>query len=267
MFKIVSIGTSFNHGLGLHFYNRKKNNKVLNYQLEPEEQEFNLKNVFHSVLADKLKAKSEIFFGKNLGLDTSFDNIIEGIKRAIDNDINKEIKIVIWQLSNAEKDFFIYNNKIYRLNFENEELVLKSRQKLVDSIDESIKNDFVNKLDEEIQLWLSNTSQWRKKNVPWFINKINELNNYLLDNNIILKVISYYEDYNKFIESFSENVYCTIKIDNKEYINIHDFAWKEKLMICHDIETIDQHPNFKGHQIVAESLYDGIVNHPLYKHF
>ena len=107
MYKILSIGTSFNHGLGLHFYERHKKGLPLNYTLTPEEREFNVYNAFHSILARKLNAVSEIHLGNRFGLDTKFDDMIHGIKLEVEKEQEIPIKIVIVQLSNVEKDFFI----------------------------------------------------------------------------------------------------------------------------------------------------------------
>lgn len=266
MGKIISIGTSFNHGLGLHFYQRVKDNKKLNFQLEPFEKEHNLKYVFHNLLAEKLNYKSEIFFGQKLGLDTSFDMVIEGLKETIENDVNNEVKIIIWQLSNIEKDFFIYNDKIYRLNFNDENTLYDSKNEILNNVDESIKFDFEKKLDEEIQFWLKDNKEWRNKNAPWFVNKINHLAKYLKSKNIIFKVIGYYSDFSPFRKDFDENVYCNILIENRSYSHIHGFIWTEKLMLCNDLPTEDQHPNYKAHEVIANNLYKSIVEDPLYTH-
>lgn len=266
MYKIVSIGTSFNHGLGLHFYDRHKiGRKLSNENLDAEEREFCKKHAFHTIVANKLCVESEIFFGQDLGLSTSFDNMIENIKNEVNKKTNIPIKIVIWQLSNIEKDFFIYNDKIYRLKFDDYNQVIKSKNEILSNLDNTIdKLDFNQKLEEDIKLWCDNVISWREIHVPWFINKINELNKFLLEKNIILKVVSYYSDYSPFRKLFDKNLFVNLEIENKEYSHIHGMAWTEKLMLCHDLPTHDQHPNFKAHEIVAENLYESIIKHPLY---
>lgn len=263
MFKIVSIGTSFNHGLGLHFYERYKNNKQLTYTLTPEEQQFNFDNVFHRILANKLNCENEIFFGEKLGLNTAFDSVIIGVKNKLQNN-NENIKIVIWQLSNIEKDFFIYNDTVYRLDFTNEEKLISSKNKLIETIDLNLKDDFETKLNDEINLWINDIIKWRQKNVPWFINKINEFSEYLENKGIILQIISYYDDYTSLRNLFNKNIFVNLEYNNRTYYNVHNLVTLEKLMICNDIDTLDQHPNFKAHNVVAESIYKNLLKHPLF---
>jgi len=266
MYKILSIGTSFNHGMGLHFYNRHVfNQKLSNEDINVEEREFCKEYAFHTLIANKLGVKSEIFFGQNLGLSTAFDNMIENLKNQVNTKTDIPIKIIIWQLSNIEKDFFIYNDKIYRLKFDDYNSVIKSKNEILANLDESIdKEDFSQKLEEDIKLWCENVAGWREKHVPWFINKVNELNKFLVEKDIILKVVSYYSDYSPFRRFFDKNIFVNLEVDNKQYSHIHGMAWTEKLMLCHDLPTHDQHPNFKAHEIVADSIYKSILKHPLY---
>ena len=264
MYKILSVGTSFNHGLGLHFYERHKKGLPLNYTLTPEEREFNVYNTFHSILARKLNAVSEIHFGSNFGLDTKFDDMIHGIKVEVDKEHNTPIKIVVIQLSNVEKDFFIYNDNVYRLDFNSADEFMISKDILINSIDESIREDFTKKLELEFDAYLSNTEMWRIMHAGWFVNKLNDLNKFLLERGIILQIISYYKDYDLASKLFDNNLYVTLSNRGQSFNHIHDMCCTNKLRIRDDMGGNDEHPNFEGHESVAESLYKNIINHPLY---
>jgi hypothetical protein len=265
MYKILSIGTSFNHGLGLHFYERHIKGLTLNYTLRPGEPEFNVYNAFHSILARKLNTHSEILNYVKFGLDTKFDDMIYNIKIEVEKEQEIPIKIVVIQLSNAEKDFFIYNDNVYRINFNSAEEFIISKNELISSIPDDIKDDFTKKFEEEFDLYLYNTTEWRQKHATWFIDKLNELNKFLLKKGIILQIISYYTDYNQSRNIFDKNLFVKL-LANKEYFNdIKTMCDTNKLRICDDIGGIDEHPNFEGHQVVADSLYNSIVKHPLYQ--
>jgi hypothetical protein len=264
MYKILSIGTSFNHGLGLHFYERHTNNLELNHTLTKDEYEFNVYNSFHSILARKLNVQSKIFLGDRFGLDTKFDDIIHSIKLEVEKKEEIPVKIVVIQLSTAEKNFFIYNDVIYRLDFNSAEELIVSKDKLINSIANDIKEDFTKKLDLELEEYLTDTEAWRQKHAIWFVNKLNELNKFLLDKGIILKVISYYRDFSPAWKSFDEHIYSKIWSRGQDFSHIQAMCYTHKLRICDDINTNDEHPNFEGHQVVADSLYESIIKHPLY---
>lgn len=264
MYKILSIGTSFNHGLGLHFYERHKKGLPLNYTLTPNEREFNVYNSFHSVLARKLNVVSEIHSGNRFGLDTKFDDMIHSIKVEIEKEQLIPIKIVIIQLSNAEKDFFIYNDKVYRLDFSSVEELLVSKDILINSVPNDIKEDFINELELELNDYLTNTEKWRENHAIWFVNKLNELNKFLLERGIILQVISYYKDFSPAWKSFDENVFAKVWSKEQDFSHIYGMCYTHKLRIKDDIGGNDEHPNFEGHQCVADSLYKNIIKHPLY---
>ena len=265
MYKIISIGTSFNHGLGLHFYERHNKGLPLNYTLRSAERELNVYNAFHSILARKLNAQSEILNDIRFGLDTKFDDLIHGIKIEVEKEHEIPIKIVVVQLSTAEKDFFIYNDTIYRLDFNSVEELLISKENLINSIPDDIKEDFTKKLELELEGYLTDTEAWRQKHAIWFVNKLNELNKFLLEKGIILKVISYYRDFSPAWKLFDENIYSKIWSRGQDFSHIQVMCYTHKLRICDDIGGIDEHPNFEGHQVVADSLYESIIKHPLYQ--
>lgn len=259
MYKILSTGTSFNHGLGLHFYERYNNGLPLNYMLSEKERKINVDNSFHSILAKRLNVESEIYSGDNFGLDTAFDDLICGIKLEVEKEQPIPIKIVIIQLSTAEKDFFIYNNKVFRLNFNSPDEFLASKDKLIDSIDDSIKEDFIEKLELEFDKYFTNTALWREQHSIWFVDKLNELNDYLLQKGVTLKVISYYNDFNSVIDSFKENMFVTFLHNGIEFYNVKALVDDNKLRIKDDISiTTDEHPNFKTHEIVANNIFDSL---------
>jgi hypothetical protein len=265
MYKILSIGTSFNHGLGLHFYERHRKGLPLNYTLTPEERELNVYNVFHSILARKLNVQSEILNDIRFGLDTKFDDLIYGIKVAVEQPQEIPIKIIIIQLSTAEKDFFIYKDTIYRLDFNSAEELIVSKDKLINSVSDDIKEDFTKELELELNEYLTDTEKWREKHAIWFVNKLNELNKFLLEKGIILKVISYYRDYNQLRNMFDKNLFVKLLANNEYFNDIQSMCDTNKLRIRDDIGGIDEHPNFEGHQVVADSLYESIIKHPLYQ--
>ena len=265
MYKILSIGTSFNHGLGLHFYERHIKGLPLNYTLRPAERELNVYNAFHSILARKLNAQSEILNDIRFGLDTKFDDLIHGIKIEVEKEHEIPIKIVVVQLSTAEKDFFIYNDTIYRLDFNSVEELLISKEKLINSIPDDIKEDFTKKLELELEGYLTDTESWLQKHAIWFVNKLNELNSFLLDKGIILQIISYYKDYNSSRNMFDRNLFVKLLANEQYFSDIKEMCDINKLRICDDIGGIDEHPNFEGHQLVADSLYESIIKHPLYE--
>jgi hypothetical protein len=265
MYKILSIGTSFNHGLGLHFYERHRKGLPLNYTLTPEERELNVYNVFHSILARKLNVQSEILNDIRFGLDTKFDDLIYGIKVAVEQPQEIPIKIIIIQLSTAEKDFFIYKDTIYRLDFNSVDELILSKNKLINSVSDDIKEDFTKELESELNEYLTDTEKWREKHAIWFVNKLNELNKFLLEKGIILKVISYYRDYNQLRNMFDKNLFVKLLANNEYFNDIQSMCDTNKLRIRDDIGGIDEHPNFEGHQVVADSLYESIIKHPLYQ--
>jgi hypothetical protein len=272
MYKILSIGTSFNHGLGLHFYERHKKRLPLNYTLTPEEREFNVYNSYHSILARKLNVVSEIHIGDRFGLDTKFDDMIHSIKVEIEKQNELPIKVVIIQLSTAEKEFFIYKDTIYRLDFNSAEELIASKDKLINSVSDDIKEDFTKELESELNEYLTDTKKWRQKHAIWFVNKLNELDIELRKMGIILKVISYYADFSPYTPDYStknimfnKDLYTKIYKEDQQFSHIHAFCYTNKLRICDDIPSNDEHPNFEAHQLVADSLYNSIVKHPLYQ--
>jgi hypothetical protein len=265
MYKILSIGTSFNHGLGLHFYERHIKGLPLNYTLRPAERELNVYNAFHSILARKLNSQSEILYDERFGLDTKFDDMIHGIKIEVEKQKEIPIKIVIIQLSTAEKDFFIYKDRVYRLDFNSVEELLISKNNLINSIPNDIKEDFTNQLELDLNDYLSDTEKWRETHAVWFVNKLNELNSFLLDKGIILQIISYYKDYNSSRNMFDRNLFVKLLANEQYFSDIKEMCDINKLRICDDIGGIDEHPNFEGHQLVADSLYESIIKHPLYE--
>ena len=265
MYKILSIGTSFNHGLGLHFYERHTKGLPLNYTLRPEERKLNVYNAFHSILARKLNVQSEILNDNKFGLDTKFDDLIYGIKLEVEKEQEIPIKIVVIQLSTAEKDFFIYQDTIYRLDFNSAEELIVSKDKLINSIPDDIKEDFTKKLELELDDYLEDTEKWRQQHAIWFVNKLNELNKLLLEKGIILQVISYYTDYNQSRNMFDKNLFVKLLANNEYFNDIQSMCDTNELRIRDDIGGIDEHPNFEGHQVVADSLYESIIKHPLYQ--
>ena len=225
----------------------------------------NVYNAFHSILARKLNVQSEILNDNKFGLDTKFDDLIYGIKVEVEKEQEIPIKIVIIQLSTAEKNFFIYKDTIYRLDFNSAEEVIISKGKLINSVSDDIKEDFTKELESELNEYLIDTELWRENHAIWFVNKLNELNKLLLEKSIILQVISYYTDYNKSINMFDNNLFVKL-LANKEYFyDIKTMCDTNKLRIRDDIGGIDEHPNFEGHQVVADSLYESIIKHPLYQ--
>lgn len=272
MYKILSIGTSFNHGLGLHFYERHKKGLPLNYTLTPTEREFNVYNSYHSILARKLNVVSEIHIGDRFGLDTKFDDMIHSIKVEIEKQNELPIKVVIIQLSNVEKDFFIYKDVVYRLDFNSPDEFIESKNKLINTIDDSIKDDFTKRLEIEFDKYCRNTEKWREDSAAWFVNKLNQLDIELRKLGIILKVISYYADFSPYTPDYStkdimfnEDLYTKIYKGEQQYSNVYGLCYTNKLTIKDDINTNDEHPNFEAHQLVADALYNSIIKHPLYK--
>jgi hypothetical protein len=265
MYKILSSGTSFNHGLALHFYKRHTKGLKLNYTLRPEERELNVYNAFHSILARKLNVQSEILNYVKFGLDSTFDDTLYGIKLELQKEQEIPIKIVIIQLSTAEKEFFVYNDKVYRINFNSHEEFIISKNELINSIPTDIRENFTQKFEEEFDLYMSDTELWRENHAIWFVNKLNELNKLLLEKGIILQVISYYTDYNKSINMFDNNLFVKLLANEEYFYDIKTMCDTNKLRIRDDIGGIDEHPNFEGHQVVADSLYESIIKHPLYQ--
>lgn len=260
MFTILSAGTSFNYGLGLHFYGRKNKGYRYSYTLTPDEYEFNHNHSYHSLLAHKFNTKSSTISSSG-GLDLL--SAISEIKQNIEK--NTDIKIVILQLINPERDFFIYNDKIYKIDFNSYEEFIESKDKLISSIPNDIKDDFVKKLEEDLEEYILNQPKWKEAHTGYFIEKINELHNCLKQKNIIFKVISYFHSYDNVLNQFDDNIFVKFNYNNIEYSNVFDLVMQNKLRIKDDLlDTTDEHPNFKGHEIVAENLFQSIITHPLY---
>lgn len=263
MVKVIAAGTSFTFGSALHFYERAKNNKELTFSnLEPIEYETNVKNSYSSLLAKKFGGES-VILGTS-GYYNSFLKSIQEIKKLVETESG--VKIVLFQLINPERDFFIYNDTIYYLDITNYNTFIDSKNKLISTLDDSIdKIDFVEKLDRDIELYTYNEVQWRIKHTEYFIHKLNELNDYLINNGIILQILSYYNSYDSVLLKFPKNSFVIINHNGISYSNIFNFVNNNKLRICDDIDiTNDEHPNFKAHEIVAESVYQNILKHPLY---
>jgi hypothetical protein len=263
MVKVIAAGTSFTFGSGLHFYERFKNNKKLTFfDLEPIDNETNIKNSYSSLLAKKFDGES-IVLGTS-GYYNSFLDSIAEIKTLLET--NSNVKIVLFQLINPERDFFIYNDIIYYLDITNYNTFIDSKNKLISTLDDSIdKTDFIEKLDKDIELYTYDQCQWKINHTEYFIDKLNELNQYLIDRGIILQILSYYNSYDSSLLNFSKNSFAIINHNGIRYSSIFTFVKNTKLRICDDINiTDDEHPNFKAHEIVAESVYQNILKHPLY---
>ena len=160
---------------------------------------------------------------------------------------------------------FIYKDTIYRLDFNSAEELIVSKDKLINSVSDDIKEDFTKELELELNEYLTDTEKWREKHAIWFVNKLNELNKFLLEKGIILKVISYYRDYNQLRNMFDKNLFVKLLANNQYFNDIQSMCDTNKLRIRDDIGGIDEHPNFEGHQVVADSLYESIIKHPLYQ--
>lgn len=262
MVKIVAAGTSFTFGSALHFYERAKNGKEFTFEnLEPHEYKFNVDNSYHTLLANKFDGES-VFIGSS-GFYGSFLDSINQIKKLIIK--NPSTKIVIFQLINPERDFFIYNDVVYNLDITDYDNFVKSRDNIVSQFGDDVKKDFLEKLEKDIELYTFNDQKWRRNHTKYFIDKLTELNEYLLNLGIILQIISYYDSYDNSILNFPKNSFVKIEHNNRNYTNVCDFVNENKLRIRDDINnTEDEHPNFEAHKIVAESIYQNILNHPLY---
>jgi len=263
MVKVIAAGTSFTFGSALHFYERAKNNKELTFSnLEPIEYENNVKNSYSSLLAKKFDGES-VILGTSGYYNSFLDSIVE-IKKLVEQEPNA--KIVLFQLANPERDFFIYNDIIYYLDIKNYNSFIDSKNKLISTLDNNIdKDDFTEKLDKDIELYTYNEQQWRINHTEYFIHKLNELNDYLINKGIILQIISYYNSYDTVLLKFPKNSFVIINHNGIRYSNIFNFVNTNKLRIRDDIAvTVDEHPNFKAHEIVAESIYQNILKHPLY---
>jgi hypothetical protein len=260
MFTILSAGTSFNYGLGLHFYGRKEKGYRYSYTLTPEEFEFNHSHSYHSLLANKFNTTSKTISSTG-GLDIL--QTISEIKQIVNQD--NDVKIVLLQLINPERDFFIYNDKIYKIDFNSYEEFNESKHKLIETIPVDIKDDFVKKLEQDLEEYILNEPKWKEEHTGYFIDKVNALDVYLKEKNVIFKVISYFHSYDSVIDKFNPNIFVKLKYNNTEYSNVYDLVMHNKLRIKDDLnDTTDDHPNFKGHEIVSENLYQNILKDSLY---
>jgi hypothetical protein len=263
MIKVIAAGTSFTFGSALHFYERAKNNKELTFlNLEPIEYETNIKNSYSSLLAKKFDGES-VVLGTSGYYNSFLDSIVE-IKKLVENESN--VKIVLFQLANPERDFFIYNDLIYYLETTDYNTFIESKTNLISTLDGSIdKTDFIEKLDKDIELYTYNQIQWRINHTRYFIDKLTELNEYLISKGIILQILSYYDSYDSSLLNFPKNSFVIINHDGIRYSNIFNFVKNTKLRIRDDINiTDDDHPNFKAHEIIADVVYQNILKHPLY---
>lgn len=272
MYKILAVGTSFTHGLALHFYNRKKLGLPLDFnEITDAEKYFNYKHSYSSILAKKLDLPNQIVSSSG---SSNFFEGLDIIKKSInsiylpgDNTFDHNFfkpKVVILQLTNVTRDFFIYQNKIYKLDFETYDGFLKSKKELIDNIDVLDKNDFVSKLESELELFTLNEVGWRKNQSAYFISKINVLNTFLKSKGVILKVISYSDDYKENLDKFDSDIFVKIEHNGILFSNIFDFVTINKLRVIDDLGIDDSHPNFEAHQIVADNLYNSILKDPGY---
>lgn len=257
MLTILSAGSSFNNGLGLHFYDRYHNGLPLNYMLSPSEYAFNHNHSYHAILANKLNGKSIAI--PTGGEHNTFLTSIDSIKDKINNDTS--IKIVLFQLINAERDFFIYNNEIYKIDFTDIDSFYKSKDILLSTLDIKIKDDFETKLNESIELYIKDTKQWKYNHSLYFIDKLNKLYSFLKEKNIEFKIMCYYEDFVEQRHHFNDDIFITFKHNDIEYTNIQALVTNNMLRINDDISiTTDEHPNFKAHEIVANNILESLNN-------
>lgn len=272
MYKILAVGTSFTYGLALHFYNRKKLGLALDFNtITDAEKYFNYKHSYSSILAKKLDLPNQIVSSSG---SSNFFEGLDIIKKSInsiylpgddkfDHNFFKP-KVVVLQLTNVTRDFFIYQNKIYKLDFETYDGFLKSKKELIDNIDVVDKNDFVTKLELELELFTLDEERWRRNQSAYFISKINILNKFLKSKGVILKVISYSNDYKENLDKFDNDIFVKIEHNGISFSNIFDFVTINKLRVIDDLGIDDSHPNFEAHQIVADNLYDSILKDPGY---
>ena len=272
MHKILAVGTSFTHGLALHFYNRKKLGLPLDFNtITDAEKYFNYKHSYSSILAKKLDLPNQIVSSSG---SSNFFEGLDIIKKSInsiylpgddkfDHNFFKP-KVVVLQLTNVTRDFFIYQNKIYKLDFETYDGFLKSKKELIDNIDVVDKNDFVTKLELELELFTLDEEGWRKNQSAYFISKINILNKFLKSKGVILKVISYSDDYKENLDKFDNDIFVKIEHNGISFSNIFDFVTINKLRVIDDLGVDDSHPNFEAHKIVADNIYNSILKDPGY---
>ena len=64
---------------------------------------------------------------------------------------------------------------------------------------------------------------------------------------------------------FDKNLFVKLFTNEEHFNDIQSMCDTHKLRIRDDIGGIDEHPNFEGHQLVADSLYESIIKHPLYE--
>jgi len=252
---LVSLGTSASKGLGLHLYNRDTitNNGLIDMNVTEDEYLFNLDNSYSNLLAEKLGYKlTHINTGYNYSFYTQMDEL----------ELSTDTKVVILQLSNLHRDFFIYNNNVYKIDFETYDGFVKSRKELIKDKD----IEFINALDEDLELFVTNERKWRDKQSAKMIQKIDDILSKLKNKSIQLKVIMYFDDWLCVKEYFvKNNLFVSIKYNDKEYDTLFDFVIDEKLRISDELEgCTDGHPNFKAHKIIANQLYDNIKIEPLY---
>lgn len=258
--QLISLGTSASKGLGLHLYNRTiiTNDGLIDMNVNEDEYQFNLKNSYSGILADALRyTLKHIDTGYRHSFFSEIDTLIQLIDKSTDT------KIVVLQLSNLHRDFFIYDNKSYELDFETYEGFIKSKEKLIEDKDEH----FIKELESDLELFLLNEHVWRSKQITKMLIKIEQLRVFLEKRKIIFKVLHYFDDWKIASDYFLKHrLTCLIHInENTKYEFLYDFVHNEKLRISDDIEKCeDNHPNFKAHKIIASELYNNIKSNPLY---
>lgn len=254
------VGASFVRGLALHYYEREKNNKLLDYNCTNKERFFNYSNAFPFLVSQKLNISWPIIIEGR----ASFYDEIDYLSSVLDYKINyvNEIlypKIVLIQLSNPQRDF-IFEDKCYKINFE-------STNGFGQSIDEITKDkpiSFVEKFNKAVDKYINFPNEYDKENWEVVLKKLNSFILKYKTKNVITKIINYYagDDIIDYISLFEDNSFVTYKYNNKEYYGVQDLVNKENLRVCDDITHIDdEHPNFKAHQIVADNVYESIINH------
>jgi hypothetical protein len=138
------------------------------------------------------------------------------------------------------------------------------QKELIDNIDVVDKNDFITKLELELEVFTLNEETWRKNQSAYFISKINILHKILKSKGVILKVISYSDDYKENLDKFDENIFVKIQHNGISFSNIFDFVTINKLRVVDDLGIDDSHPNFEAHEIVADNIYNSILKDPGY---
>ena len=189
LYKGYVIGASFSRGDSLHFEQRYLNNTELYTPITEKEKYNNFVNSYSYTLFNKLNLGTPRLFQNG---PTFLDNIKDlyyfVLSEFINNKEYLKTKLILIQLSNPQREF-TFENKGYNLDFESEEGLIKSMDKIFE-IQKS--DDFKKRFYDSVMLFFKDMDAWETNNIKTHTDLFTKMLNKLEKYGVILKVYSYF---------------------------------------------------------------------------